>query len=158
MATKWRSAGDMPAEGELVLVRLRPDPKMNPIWPEDKPCLAAACVCRKDLDVVYCFANNLCTIPARFVITGWMPMAEAMEALGDQLTDTDKIEAQERAAAVGDPVRSRMGTGAAALAREADDDEQQPCRVRRIVDGRYLICFPGDRPGEVNARSRGITG
>jgi hypothetical protein len=77
----WRSAGDMPEEGDLVLVRLRPDLSMKPLWPDTKLVLAAAVVQRKDLDVVYCFANNLCTIPGRFVITGWMPMAEAMLAL-----------------------------------------------------------------------------
>ena len=132
MAMQWRSAGDMPAEGNLVLVRLRPDVVCGHVWPEREPMLVAAYV-RAGF---YCYANNGAIIQGTLIICGWVPMADALAALGDE---TNKNGCVPDMPNMPPPPPRKIGTGAEALAMEmAAQDPDEPCRVRRVFDGKYL--------------------
>jgi hypothetical protein len=63
-------------------------------------------------------------------------MAEALAALGDE---TNKNGCVPDMPNIPPPPPRKIGTGAEALAREeAAQDPDEPCRVRRVFDGKYL--------------------
>ena len=125
MAMQWRSAGDMPAEGILLLVRLQLDSIFEKRWPGNKTIVTAAYVRHG----FFCFADDGDQISGTHLISGWVPMAEAVKMLNTPPTLLKHPEPTDR----------EIGTGAEALAREeAAQDPDEPCRVRRVFDGKYL--------------------
>jgi hypothetical protein len=120
----------MPAEGNLVLVRLRPADGPALLWPDTERMVTAAYVRAG----VYRHASNGSTISGVHVIWGWIPMADAVQAL-----DGRSVSVVPDMPNIPPPPPRKIGTGAEALAREeAAQDPDEPCRVRRVFDGKYL--------------------